>query len=271
MKDDSQRQKTTILLVSALFLGACTQAEEAEPTACDTACEVAQAMEDCNAIMQANCGYFYRCAESDVLADLESGLGFTDEASCTEAFSDSNCIVDAIAEDFGDARQTTHSEGVQQCLGAIEGLECVDMPSFLDHPDIAEACADIPKGLVPIGEACTESDDCEGTSGFCNDDSVCESRERNDYEIPCSTDDTGSCVSDICVLFASNAEGLEGVCSRNCTYDGDCGVGAKCIEAGLDAKICVSLCLEQSDCDGGFTCVSSTQSNALGFCWVTPN
>ena len=125
----------------------------------------------------------------------------------------------------------------------------------------------VPDGTVQAPGACTNSDECAGAYGHCNEIDRCELRGADDYEVPC--DSNTDCPSGACFALAPNVQSIFGFCTRYCTDKADCGVAGDCVPnvTASGDNLCVSKCVEDADCGGGFECWVAP-GDTVGFCTI---
>ena len=55
--------------------------------------------------------------------------------------------------------------------------------------------------------------------------------------------------------FTPNKQSVTGMCTKQCSADGDCGASGTCVDAGA-GKVCFVKCSDNSACRDGLICVS---------------
>lgn len=102
------------------------------------------------------------------------------------------------------------------------------------------------------------------------------------YERPCTV--AGDCPGRKCIRLRPNLAGLQGLCSRACRNDADCGERAGCFDLGRAGPTCLARCgpelaagydtvgetaASPSDCAEGLRCLAVGASGERA-CFVEP-
>ena len=219
----------------------------------------------CRQVASEMCAYFFRCLAEDELAEIEANTGATDASSCAEAVSTGVCTPEAVDDPIRACRQTFYQEDIDACTQTLREFPCLPMADFAIHPVLEEACIGT-RGTVPLGGACVDDDDCAGTDGFCNS-GECESRSGEQYEILCNEIlGPAPCPGGVCLSFVPNVQDVPAFCTRHCTEDDECGLGAICVDAAA-GPACMSTCVSDAACSNGLIC-NLPPGHVVGVCSV---
>ena len=89
--------------------------------------------------------------------------------------------------------------------------------------------------------------------------------ETTAFEQECTVN--SQCEEDLCLVFnTANQQGKDGICSKLCYANGDCGDGATCYAGIISGyNVCLADCEKDSDCDNGFICFDGGDGNKACF------
>lgn len=84
-----------------------------------------------------------------------------------------------------------------------------------------------------------------------------------------SCEEGSECPGRKCVRVTLNEQGVNGICSRSCGSDADCGADAACFLLGDAGASCLARCSDTAPCEGGLVCTVVGRAGERA-CFVEP-